>query len=194
MKAKLNFQEIENLDNVNFKYILINALQDSMNFSDLEITMSPHEISEKYKIGLDILRKFKIILDRRSAKEILMDSGIELEFSKLIRLTSESAYKNRFSRSITRRGTMNLYTLSEMQTLTRHIFNFEFLDNNENLDEEEFTTQVFDDLDITFDFGNANPEFIADLLSDISSIYRKMNGSGINFSFEEVKQYIGAYE
>ena len=41
-------------------------------------------------------------------------------------------------------------------------------------------------LKIVIDPGDAPPEFIADILSDISRLYRKAGGSGITFVFDEV--------
>lgn len=35
--------------------------------------------------------------------------------------------------------------------------------------------------------GDASPEVIADLLSEISILYRKTGGSGINFSLENIR-------
>ena len=41
-------------------------------------------------------------------------------------------------------------------------------------------------LSITVDPGTAPPEDIADVLSDLSILYRKMGGSGINFSLKGI--------
>lgn len=48
------------------------------------------------------------------------------------------------------------------------------------------TVQYMEPLRLLIDPGTAPPEFIADILSDISLLYRLSGGSGINFTFDEI--------
>jgi hypothetical protein len=52
--------------------------------------------------------------------------------------------------------------------------------------EPAMALQHMDPLRLVIDPGTAPPEFIADILSDISLLYRLSGGSGIKFSFDEI--------
>jgi len=60
--------------------------------------------------------------------------------------------------------------------------------NRHKLKKDSSLPLDFPTLDVSFDLGHASMELIADILSDISILYRARGGSGISFDFVNIHQ------
>ena len=90
--------------------------------------------------------------------------------------------------------TINKIIADELKEITKKV-----LDINAKSDfgikhnKEAFINNIafISSLDITYDLGHASHELIADILSDISILYRTQGGSGISFEAMNVLQPAG---
>lgn len=74
--------------------------------------------------------------------------------------------------------------LEGMRELARKYFNFE-TPADKAAPSEAFLSPELEGLFLVVDRGSAPPEVIAEILCDLSLLYRKVGGSGITFSFDE---------
>ncbi len=74
--------------------------------------------------------------------------------------------------------------LEETKILNK--YSLEILSTHLGIEVEFYDPDPNSQLNVFVEKGNASKKEIADIISDISVLYRKIGGSGINFSFEGI--------